>query len=281
MVVTTLTETTQVWCGNSTVKICTATSNTATINVLVKPGKLLDYNLLLCIDPIKVLHVIHAIPYGSVEFEETQPVCATICISKDNFSTKLDIWLEVWVAVFLVRTTGLSDNIILAEREWPIEDIIFVQKAQTSEDIILVEIVWPSEDIILVGRMQMREDIILVGRAQLSEHYSCWESMIEWRHYSYWESASKWRHYFCWESMIEGRHYSYWESANKWRHYSCWCKNVTKWKHYFCWQSRGFFWPVSRIGIYLFMGDMRHICVYTHTHTHTHTSCLYNWWYHR
>ena len=73
--------------------------NVFTINVLVMQGKPLDFDLLLCIDTIKVLSSICITQYGSVKFEETQPVCKVICISEADFSAKFEqqgVWVTAW-----------------------------------------------------------------------------------------------------------------------------------------------------------------------------------------
>ena len=67
--VTTLIGAKQACCKSGTVKICMASSSTATIDVLVMRGKPLDFNLLLGINAIKVFSGVYITQYGSAEFE--------------------------------------------------------------------------------------------------------------------------------------------------------------------------------------------------------------------
>lgn len=96
--VTTLNEATQACCRSGTVRILTATRNTATIDVLVMQGKSLDFDLLLSIDAIKALGGVRITQSGSVKFEETSPVCAELRVNKSDFSVKFNVRQGVWVA---------------------------------------------------------------------------------------------------------------------------------------------------------------------------------------
>lgn len=100
MAVSTLTGATQACCGRGTVRICTATGNTATIDVLVMRGKPLDFDLLLGIDAIKALGGVRITQHGSVEFEKPWSVCAAIRISEADFSVKFNERQGVWVAAW-------------------------------------------------------------------------------------------------------------------------------------------------------------------------------------
>ena len=100
MAVTTLIEAKQACCGNGTIRICTATGSTVTIEVLVMQGKQLDFDLLLGINAIKVLSKVHITQWGSVEFEKLGPVCTAICINEADFDEQYGIWVAAgkWLA---------------------------------------------------------------------------------------------------------------------------------------------------------------------------------------
>ena len=118
--VTTLTEARQAGFGSCAVRVCTLAGSTATVNVLVIWGEPLDFNLLLGIDAIKALGGDDITQYGSLEFEETQPVCAVTCISEADFNTTFDERQGVWVPAWKWSASHAPEKLRNSIFEYPV-----------------------------------------------------------------------------------------------------------------------------------------------------------------